>query len=61
MHGTYTIQANYYGSSTAKLFGPTTVQATVFANFGRPNEKRHTLTLRLAEQKEVVTVGEMEF
>ena len=41
MHGTYTIQANYYGSSTAKLFGPTTVQATVFANFGRPNEKRH--------------------
>ena len=61
MHGTYKIEANYYGSQAVQLMGPVTVQAEVITHFGRPNEKRKSLTLRLREQKETVPVGEVEF
>ena len=57
--GAYGIQANFYGSRSASLTGPTTLQATVFTNFGRPNEKREALTLRLKDNREVVDVGEV--
>jgi len=57
MPGKYLIQANYYGSRQQELTGPCTVQATVITDFGRPNEKREALTLRLTSQKETVTVG----
>ena len=61
MPGKYTIQANFYGSSQQKLTGGTTVQATVITNFGRPNEKRQSLTLRLTTNKEVVDIGAISF
>ncbi len=57
--GAYRVQANYYGSRSQSLTGPTTVQATVVTDFGRPGEKRQSLTLRLTEAKEVVDVGEV--
>ena len=57
MPGQYKIQANFYGSGLQQIAGPTTVQATVITNFGRPNEKRQALTLRLSNQKEVVDIG----
>jgi tetratricopeptide (TPR) repeat protein len=57
MPGKYTIQANYYGSRQQELTGPATVQATVITNFGRPNEKRQAMTLRLKDVKEVVDIG----
>ena len=60
MAGTYTIQCNYYGSSQISLVGPTTVQATVITNFGRPDEKREALTVRLSQQKDVVDIGKVE-
>ncbi|CAA9382923.1 MAG: hypothetical protein AVDCRST_MAG64-778 [uncultured Phycisphaerae bacterium] len=55
--GKYKIQANFYGSGLQQLAGPTTVQATVITNFGRPNEKRQALTVRLASRQEVVDIG----
>ncbi len=61
MKGKYKIQANYYGESAPTLAGTVTVQATVFTNFGRPNEKRKALTLRLEKKKDVVYIGEITF
>lgn len=61
MHGTYKIEANYYGSRASQLMGPVTVQAEVITHFGRPDEKRKNLTFRLAETKETVVIGEVEF
>ncbi len=60
--GPYSVKAHYYGSSQQTLVGPATVTATVFTNWGRPDEKRQVLTLRLdkprgEEQVGVVTVG----
>lgn len=59
MPGVYTIETNYFGSRSQKLMGPVTVQATVITHFGRPDEKRESLTLRLSEQKETVEIGKI--
>jgi hypothetical protein len=59
--GAYGVQANFYGSRAASLTGPTTLQATVFTNYGRPNEKREALTVRLTDNREVVDVGSIRF
>lgn len=59
--GKYTIQANYYGNRQQVLAGATTIQCTLITNFGRSNEKRQSITLRLKDVKEVVEVGEFEF
>ncbi|MBI5722740.1 MAG: DUF2135 domain-containing protein [Planctomycetes bacterium] len=61
MTGTYTIEINYFGSNAARLQGAVTVQAEVITNFGRPNEKRKSITLRLEERKERIHVGQVEF
>ena len=58
--GVYKIQTNYFGSQEQKLTGGTTVQATVITNFGRPSEKRQHITLRLTQNKETVTLGEVK-
>ena len=57
--GTYTIHANYYGSDQQTLTGPATILATIFTNFGRPDEQRRTITVRLSEVNDVVDVGEV--
>jgi hypothetical protein len=59
--GEYTIQANYYGSSSQTLTGPATVKAVVFTDWGRPNQKRQELTLRLDAVRSVVDVGKVRF
>ena len=61
MHGTYKIEVNYFGSPAMQLTGPVTVQAEVITHFGRANEKRQSVTLRLEGKKDTVLVGEVEF
>ena len=60
-HGMYKIDANYFGSQATRLLGPVTVQVDVLTNYGRPNEQRKSLTLRLKEAQETVRIGEIEF
>ena len=60
-HGEYRIEANYFGSSAPSMSGAVTLQAEVFTNYGRPNEKRQAMTLRLSESKETFKVGVIEF
>lgn len=61
MKGRYTVKANFYGSSEQRLSGGVTLKLDLITNFGRPSEKRRTLTLRLTETKETFTVGALEF
>jgi len=61
MKGMYTIQTNFFGSNAQTLSGAVTLQVDVFTNYGRPNEKRRSITMRLTERKETFTVGEVEF
>ena len=57
MPGKYVIKTNFYGSSAQSLTGAVTLQLDLITNFGRKNEKRKSITLRLTERKETFTVG----
>ena len=57
--GVYKVLANYFGSRQQTLLGPATVTATVFTNWGRADEKRQILSLRLDKVKDKVSIGEV--
>lgn len=57
MPGTYEIRCHYYGSRQQTLIGPCTVTATVFTNYGRPDEQRQVMTLRLRKPDDTYVVG----
>lgn len=59
--GKYQIKVNYFGSRQQKMAGPTTVMLQIFTNYGKPNETKQEITLRLSDIKEVVEVGEVEW
>ncbi len=61
MPGPYKIETNYYGSGAQELIGAVTLQADLFTNYGRPNEQRQSVTLRLKESKETIPVAEIRF
>ena len=61
LKGTYKIEANFYGSSAPELTGPTTLQVEFFTNYGRADEKRDAITLRLDKAKDVIHVGDVAF
>jgi tetratricopeptide (TPR) repeat protein len=61
MNGTYKVKTKFFGSSAAQLIGAVTLQVDVFTNWGRPNEKRRSMTLRLTDTKDELVVGELEF
>jgi tetratricopeptide (TPR) repeat protein len=61
MPGKYLIQVNYYGNTQQVIAGATTIQVLLVKNFGRPNEERISLTRRLRDQKEVLTIGDVTF
>jgi Ca-activated chloride channel family protein len=60
MPGTYRVQVNFYGSQAQRVTGAVTLQVDVFTNYGRPDEKRQSITLRLTEKKETADVGEVK-
>jgi Ca-activated chloride channel family protein len=55
--GAYAVKVHYYGSRQQTLIGPATMIATVYTNWGRPDEKREVLTLRLDGPREMAEVG----
>jgi Ca-activated chloride channel homolog len=57
MAGEYQVKANFFGSRAQQLTGPTTVQATVVTDYGRPTEQRRALTIRLTAARDVVDIG----
>jgi Ca-activated chloride channel family protein len=61
MKGLYKVKTKFFGSSAAQLQGAVTLQVDVYTNWGRKNEKRQSMTLRLTENKEEFVVGEVKF
>ncbi len=55
--GNYTIKVHFYGNGSPELTGGTTLYVDVFTNFGRPNQKRQTLSLRLEKASDDYLVG----
>jgi len=61
MPGKYKVRINYFGSSAQTLMGPVTVQVDIFTNFGRPDELHKSVTVRLKDIEETLTITEIEF
>jgi len=59
--GVYQIKAHYYGSHQQTLAGACTVIAHVFLRYGRPDEQKQVMTLRLDRPSDQVVVGEVTF
>lgn len=59
--GKYKIDVNYFGTRNQSLYGPTTVQAELYTNYGEPNEVKKTITLQLKNNREVINIGELVF
>jgi len=65
--GKYEILAHFYSSSSAKILGAVTIQADVFTNFARKNQKRESLTFQLkldpdsADEREKYLIGTVKF
>ncbi len=60
MPGPFKIFSHYYGSRQQTVIGPCTITATVFTDFGRPNQKKQVLTLRLDKPHEKADIGEIQ-
>jgi tetratricopeptide (TPR) repeat protein len=61
MQGSYRIEVDYFGSSALSLSGSVILQVDIFTHYGRPNEHRQTLSVRLTESSEPLLVGEITF
>lgn len=61
LSGNYKVEVNFYGSSAPELTGPTTLQVEVFTNYGRADEARKAITLRLDKSKDVIHVGDIAY
>lgn len=61
MKGTYTVRTKFFGSSAAQLQGAVTLSVDIWTDYGRPEEQRQSVTIRLTENKETFTVGEIVF
>lgn len=59
--GSYTVQVNYYGTSSQKTAGPTTVQVALFTRYATGREEKKEITMRLSKTREVINIGKFEF
>ncbi len=55
--GDYQIRVHFYGNNSPELSGATTLYVDVFTNFGRMNQKKQTMALRLEKSNDDYDVG----
>ena len=55
--GNYKIRAHYFASHQQEVFGPATATATIFTDWGRPNQRFQTLSIRLDKAREMIELG----
>ena len=55
--GLFRIGCHFFGNRQQTVLGPTTVTATVYTNWGRPDEQRQLLTLRLERSGDRIAIG----
>ncbi|MDY3868893.1 MAG: VIT domain-containing protein, partial [Pyramidobacter sp.] len=58
--GVYRVEVNFYGHSQQIISESTAIQLDFFTDWGRENQKRQSVTMRLKEKKERIFVGEFE-
>ncbi|MDD4969336.1 MAG: DUF2135 domain-containing protein [Paludibacter sp.] len=59
--GKYSVEANYYGTHSQALLAPVNLHVVFITNFGKPNQKKKEVTIRLNEREDVINVGKFSF
>jgi len=59
--GKYSVEANYYGTHSQALLAPVNLHVVFITNFGKPNQKKKEVTIRLNEREDVIHVGKFSF
>ncbi|NQZ44661.1 MAG: carboxypeptidase-like regulatory domain-containing protein [Flavobacteriaceae bacterium] len=59
--GTFQVMADYFADDLQKISGPTILKATFFTNYGRSNEKKRTLVVRLDKEEDELEIGSLIF
>lgn len=59
--GKYLVQANYYGTHSQAQLAPVNLHMVFITNFGKPNQKKQELTIRLENKKDIIEVGNFSF
>ncbi|HZU97332.1 MAG TPA: VIT domain-containing protein [Planctomycetota bacterium] len=55
--GDYRIEAHFYGDRRQTRATDTTIKATIFTDYGAPEEKREVFLHRMSERKEIVEIA----
>lgn len=61
VQGKYVVKANYFGTREQTVVGPTTIYLDVYTRYSSNKEEKQTITLRLSDRKDVITIGEIVF
>ena len=61
MKGNHAIDVDYFSESAPSILAPVTLQVEVFTHYGRADEEKKTLTVRLEENKDRLRVGKITF
>lgn len=59
--GKYQIMIDYFADNVQKISGPTILKVTMFTNYGRKNEQRKTIIVKLDKEEDDLEVGSLIF
>ncbi len=59
--GNYKIMVDYYSDNVQKISGPTILKVNLFTNYGKKNEKKEVIIIRLDKEEDEIEVGNLRF
>lgn len=59
--GKYFVQANYYGTRSQKVLAPVNLHLVFYTNYGKNNQKKRQVTVRLESRQDVIDIGKFIF
>ena len=59
--GKYKVLVDYYGDNVQKISGPTILKVSMFTNYGKANEEKKTITVKLDKEEDDIEVGNLVF
>jgi len=59
--GKYKVLVDYYADNVQKISGPTILKVTMFTNYGKANEEKKTITVRLDKEEDDIEIGSLIF
>ena len=59
--GNYKIKFINYGKYRWDIYGPFVVKASIYTNYGRPNEELKEVIVRVTREKQIVDIAEISW